>query len=147
MFSLSQTLGLTNGSKPFQTLASSDPGELRNQYQVIYIPPGLGATNYAWLQQLVADGRLIEEFVRLGGVAVINAGGLVGDQLDIAPGGVGFSYVAPHDEEEINAPDHLYIAGIPFGGDVLGPDDFNGWGPTDLGFSPTCPTIRPRPSC
>jgi hypothetical protein len=28
----------------------------------------------------------------------------------------------------------LYIAGIPFGGEALGPDDFNGWGPTDLGF-------------
>jgi hypothetical protein len=133
VFSLSQALGLTNGSKPFQTLASSNPTELRNQYQVVYIPPGLGATNYAWLQQLVKDGRFIEEFVRLGGVVVINAGGLVGNQLDIAPGGVGFSF-APHDEEWINAPDHLYIAGIPFGGDVLGPDDFNGWGPTDLGF-------------
>jgi hypothetical protein len=139
VFNLSQTLGLSNGSKPFQTLASSDPVELRNQYQVVYIPPGLGATNYAWLQQLVLPGRFIEQFVSLGGVAVINAGGLVGDQLNIAPGGVGFSAVAQHDYEDISAPDHLYLAGIPFGGNVLGPKDFSSWGPTDLGVLTNLP--------
>lgn len=141
MFSLSQTLGLSNGSKSFQTLLNgSNPALFRNQYQVVYIPPGLGATNYASLHQLVLDGGFIEQFVWLGGVAVINAGGLVGDQPGIAPGGVGFSMVAQgHDEEEINEPDHLYIAGIPFGGDVLGPYDFNGWGPTDLGILTNLP--------
>jgi len=139
VFNLSQTLGLSNGSKSFLALSGSYPVELRNQYQVVYIPPGLGATNYAWLQELVSTGGFIEEFVSLGGVAVINAGGLVGDQPDIAPGGVGFSMVASHDDEEINAPDHLYLAGIPFGGDVLGPDDFNGWGPTDLGILTNLP--------
>ena len=140
VFNLSRDLGLTNGSKLFQTLASSNPVKDRSNYQVVYIPPGLGATNYAWLQQLVREGGFIEQFVSLGGVAVINAGGLVSDQPDIAPGGVGFSMTAQgHDEEEINEPDHLYIAGIPFGGDVLGPDDFGGWGPTDLGVLTNLP--------
>jgi hypothetical protein len=136
--SLSQSLGLTYGTKTFQTLASSNPVRLREQYQVIYVPPGLGAANYDWLRQLVADGGFIEQFVWLGGVAVINAGGLLSDQLDIAPGGVGFSSVA-HDDEVINAPDHLYIAGIPFGGVVLGTDDFSAWGPTDLGVLTNLP--------
>lgn len=140
MYNLSQSLNLTNGSQPFQKLATSNPVELRNQYQVVYIPPGLSATNYDWLRQLVAEGGFIQQFVWLGGVAVINAGGLVGEQLNIAPGGVGFSMAAQgNDAEEINAPDHLYIAGIPFGGDVLGPDDFNGWGPTDLGVLTNLP--------
>jgi hypothetical protein len=138
---LSQSLGLTYGTKTFQTLASSNPVTLRSQYQVIYIPPGLGSANYDWLRQLVADGGFIQQFVWLGGVAVINAGGSLGDQLDIAPGGVGFSSVsvAPHDDEEINVPDHLYIGGIAFGGNVLGADDFSGWGPTDLGVLTNLP--------
>jgi hypothetical protein len=144
VFNLSRDLGLTNGSKPFQTLASSNPVAERSRYQVVYIPPGLSADNYVSLQGLVAPGGFIEQFVSLGGVAVINAGGTLGDRLAIAPGGadgsgVGFASVAQHDEEEIDAPDHLYIAGIPFGGDVLGADDFNGWGPTDLGILTNLP--------
>ena len=138
------TLGLTYGTERFQTLAGSDPVKLRGQYQVIYVPPGLGAANYASLQQLVLPGRLIEQFVSLGGVAVINAGGTLGSQLAIAPGGadgsgVGFASVGQHDEEYINAPDHLYIAGIPFGGTLLEPGDFSGWGPTDLGILTNLP--------
>ena len=137
---LSSSLALTYGTKTFQSLALSDPVELRKWYKVVYIPPGLSAANYTWLQQLVGPGGFIEQFVWLGGVAVINAAGLPGsDQVDIAPGGVRFSSVGPHDDEEINVPDHWYIDGIPYGGEVLGPDDFSGWGPTDLGVLTNLP--------
>jgi hypothetical protein len=141
IFKLSTSLVFTtNGSATFLTLANANPIELRNKYRVIYIPPGLSAADYDLLRQMVSFGGSIEQFVWLGGVAVINAGGTLGSQLAIAPGGadgsgVGFDGVAQHDEEDINTDhaDHLYLNGIPFGGVVLGADDFKDWGPTDFG--------------
>jgi hypothetical protein len=106
---------------------------LRNFYQVIYVAPGLSAADYAYLQQMVAPGGFIEQFVSLGGVVVINVAGTLGDQANIAPGGVGFSNTSQHDAEDILAPDHAYVTGLGFGGQLLGPDDFSSWGPTDTG--------------
>jgi hypothetical protein len=130
----------TNGSATFLSLRDKNPVELRNKYRVIYIPPGLSTADYGYLQQMVSFGGSIEQFVWLGGVAVINAGGTLGSELGIAPGGadgsgVGFAGGAQHNEEDINADhaDHLYLNGIPFGGVVLGADDFKDWGPTDFG--------------
>ncbi|MFI5395928.1 MAG: hypothetical protein ACHQ9S_10385 [Candidatus Binatia bacterium] len=115
---------------------------LRNLYQVLYIAPGLSAADYAYLQQMVAPGGLIEQFVSLGGVAVINVAGTLGDQTNIAPGpsGVGFSSASQHEGEDILAPDHAYIHGLEFGGQMLGVDDFSNWGPTDLGTLTNLPS-------
>lgn len=82
---------------------------------------------------MVAPGGFIEQFVSLGGVAVINVAGLIGDQTNIAPNGVSFSRQSQHDEENILVPDHLYITGLGFGGSSLSPSDFAAWGPADLG--------------
>lgn len=131
--STSPRLGFSNGSNTFQNLAGSNPVALRNFYQVIYIAPGLSAADYAYLQQMVAPGGFIEQFVSLGGVAVINVAGTLGDQANIAPGGVGFSNASQHDAEDILAPDHAYVTGLGFGGQMLGVDDFSNWGPTDTG--------------
>jgi hypothetical protein len=113
---------------------------LRNLYQVIYIAPGLSAADYASLQRMVAPGGLIEQFVSLGGVAMINVAGTLGDQANIAPGGVGFSNASQHDAEDILAPDHAYVTGLGFGGQMLGVDDFSNWGPTDLGTLTNLPS-------
>jgi hypothetical protein len=138
VFNLSTNMGFSNGSNTFQNVANSNPVVLRNFYQVIYIAPGIGAADYGYLQQMVAPGGLIEQFVWLGGVAVINVAGLVGDEPYIAPSvdpfnPVSFSQQTQHDSENILATGHPYITGQGFGGSTLGAGDFASWGPTDLG--------------
>jgi hypothetical protein len=121
------------GSYPFDLLAHQDPVKLRQLYQTIYVAPDLGADDYVQLQQMVATGGLIEQFVSLGGVAVLNVAGSLGDQLNIAPGGVGFSSVAQHVSEQILTAQHPYITGATFGGAALDTGDFANWQPTDYG--------------
>lgn len=132
-FDLSTNMGFSNGANTFQNVVAAEPGFLRNLYQVIYVAPGISAADYAYLQQMVAPGGVIEQFVARGGVAVINAAGMVGDQLNIAPNGVGFSRQTQHESEDILAPEHIYITGSGFGGSSLGPGSFASWAPTDLG--------------
>ena len=121
------------GSYPFNLLAQQAPANLRALYQVIYVAPDLAADDYTFLQQMVAPGGLIEQFVNLGGVAVLNVAGTLGDQANIAPGGVGFSSAAQHVSEQILTPAHAYITGAGFGGEALGTSDFDNWQPTDYG--------------
>ncbi len=122
-----------SGSLSFTDLARQDAARLRNLYQVIYVAPDLGATDYEALQQMVAPDGVIERFVSLGGVAVINAAGTLGDQPNIAPGGVGFSNVAQHQSAQILAREHLYITGAGYAGERLDDGDFGAWQPTDHG--------------
>jgi hypothetical protein len=141
---LAGSLGLGGGVKTFQTISGSDPAQLRNTYQVIYVPPGLNSEDYGFLQQMVAENGTIERFVRFGGVAVINVAGTHGDQSGIAPDDVGFSAATEHDSEKIEAATHPYITGAGFGGEALGAGDFEGWQETDLGTltgGPQEPTI------
>ncbi len=135
MFNLAGNVPLlfSYGSYPFDLLAHQDPVKLRQLYQAIYVAPDLGADDYTQLQQMVAPGGLIEQFVSLGGVAVLNVAGSLGDQLNIAPGGVGFSSVAQHVSEQILKPSHPYITGVTFGGAALDTGDFANWQPTDYG--------------
>lgn len=107
--------------------------KLRNLYQVVYVAPDLVDADYTRLRQMVASGGLIEQFVSLGGVAVLNVAGSVGDQVNIAPGGVGFSAAAQHQSEQIMAPQHPYVTGAGYGGELLSTADFAGWQPTDYG--------------
>jgi len=135
-FNLSTQLGFTNVTKSFtgtRGLENEDPVLLRSQFQAIYIGPDLGAGDYASLQNMVMPGGVIEQFVSLGGVAVINAAGTLGDQADIAPDGVGFASVAQHNSETIVDGTHPYFTGLGFGGELLSGSAFNGWQPTDYG--------------
>lgn len=133
VFDLSTGLGFTNGSTSFRVLAGFNPVTLREQYQVIYIAPDLSNDDYALLRPMVALGGVIEQFVALGGVAVINMAGMLGDQDAVAPDGVGFSSAMTHDSEDIRLPDHPYITGLGLGGEMLTVDDFTAWEPTDFG--------------
>jgi hypothetical protein len=116
-----------------------DPVAARSKYQVVYVAPGLGLDDYTSLQRMVALGGFIEQFVSLGGVAVINIGGTFGTQDSVAPDGVGLSGVASHDDEIIVAPDHPYFTGMGFGGESLVKDNFHSWQPTDVGVLTNLP--------
>jgi len=138
---LATDLGFSSGTEFFQVLVESDPVELRNKYKVLYIAPGVSSGDYAYLKLMVAPGGVIDQFVSLGGVAVINAAGLPipappADLGQIAPGEVTMATTIAHSAEEIAAPDHPYITGLGFGGAPLDAADFDNWGPTqptDLG--------------
>ena len=127
-------MGLSSGLGLFDDLANrDDPVAMRAIYQTLYVAPGLSAADYAALQQMVLPGGFIEQFVSLGGVAVINVAGTLGPQLFIAPDGVGFASGAAHDAESIADTSHPYITGFDFGGEALGAADFANWRSTDLG--------------
>ncbi len=132
-FDLALSLGLFGSEQTFQSIADSDSVVLRNEYQVIYVAPGLNSDDYTRLHAMVESGGVIEQFVNLGGVAVINAAGTQGDQDGIAPDGVGFTATMSHDDEVIQDAEHPYITGVSFGGEALGGADFSGWEPTDRG--------------
>jgi hypothetical protein len=132
-FTLASNLLLSSGTEFFSDLERKDPAVLRLTYKVIYVAPGLGEADYVSLKQLVASGGAIEQFVSLGGVAVINVAGLLGDQTDIAPGGVGFSSLAQHDTQQIQLTAHPYITGAGYAGEALVNGDFVNWLPTDYG--------------
>jgi dockerin type I repeat protein len=124
---------LSSGTTPMSTLAIANPETLRSIYQAIYIAPGLGLADYDLLRLMSSLGGSLEQFVSLGGVAVMNLAGINGDQMNVAPGGVGFAAVAQHDAETILLPDHPYITGMGLGGEALGPSDLSSWQPTDYG--------------
>jgi hypothetical protein len=130
---------LSSATVPMQTLASANPINLRTLYQAIYVAPGLGLDDYDLLRQMATLGGAIEQFVSDGGVAVINVAGTLGDQMNIAPAGVGYAANAEHESENILIPDHPYITGLGLGGESLDPGDFNDWGPTDRGILTNLP--------
>ncbi|MBI3784288.1 MAG: hypothetical protein HY270_12905 [Deltaproteobacteria bacterium] len=137
-FNLATDLGIASGTRLIANLSSSDPAAMFAFYQAIYIAPGLNGDDYAGLQQIVANGRFIERFVSLGGVAVLNVAGTFGDQMNIAPEGVGFVAVR-HNSEDIVSPDHSYFVGTAFGGEQLEVSQFDSWLPTDEGYLTNIP--------
>ena len=132
-FNLAFNMMLAGGTETFIRLKDEDPVRLRSLYQVVYVAPDLADADYTLLRQMVAQGGLIEQFVSMGGVAVINFAGSLGDQIDVAPDGVGFSSAAQHLSEQILTPLHPYFTGSDFGGEQLDASSFANWQPTDLG--------------
>lgn len=130
---MSLNLGFGNALLSFDSLAMESGATARSKYQVIYVAPDLGTDDYATLRGMSGAGGVIEEFVSLGGVAVLNVAGNFGDQDSVAPDGVGFSAASVHDSESIVVPDHAYFTGVGFGGDALTTNDFTNWHTTDLG--------------
>jgi hypothetical protein len=124
---------MSSGTLPMLNLSSADPVNLRSLYQAIYIAPSLGFADYDLLRQMSTLGGSIEQFVALGGVAVFNIGGTLGDQEAVAPGGVGFAMISQHDSQTILQPEHPYITGLGMGGEALDETSFDAWFPTDYG--------------
>lgn len=121
------------GTDSFFHVAQEDAAKLRDLYQVIYVAPDLGTDDYSQLQQMVKPEGVIAQFVSLGGVAVINVAGTLGDQANVAPGGVSFSSAAQHISEQILDAPHAYFTGAGYGGEVLSTSSFDNWQPTDYG--------------
>jgi hypothetical protein len=138
-FELAQTIGIAGGTESFVRLAERSPESLRGLYQAIYVAPGMGADDYALLRTMVATGGTIERFVALGGVAVLNVAGTLGDQAAVAPDGVGFSGLAQHDAEDVAIPQHPYVTGVGFAGESLDGASFEEWLPTDYGVVSNLP--------
>jgi hypothetical protein len=132
IFNLSTALGFSNAVESFDRLSQRGPAELRDLFKVIYVAPDLSSDDYTTLAGLVATGGVIEQFVSMGGVAVINMAGTVGGQSAVAPDGVGFDGSA-HNSESIKVPQHPYFTGLGFAGETLTSFNFDGWQPTDFG--------------
>lgn len=109
-----------------------DPEELQSQWLVIYVAPGLHTGDYGRITAMTHAGGLIERFVRLGGVAVMNVAGDV-DGMDVAPGGVDFLRTVPSNQAFIEDSLHPYLTGEGYGGELLNQVNFFGWGPTHEG--------------
>ena len=131
-------LGLTSSRFSFEDLTNPllhDPQERRQQFQAVYVAPGLSVEDSGFLRLLTDPGGFIDQFVTQGGVAIINLSGLASEQLTLAPRGVRLQEGGSHDSERI-PPDaffHPYINGAGYGGEQLIPLSFTGWGPTDNG--------------
>jgi hypothetical protein len=139
-FDLATELRFQNAARSLSNLTQEDAVLARELYQVVYVAPALSAADYLALQQLVAPGGFIEQFVSLGGVAVIHAAGIFGDQTAIAPGGVNFRRNARHNTEMIQLPEHPYFTGLGYAGTPLDSSDFDNWSPgTDEGILENLP--------
>ncbi len=133
IFNLSTNLGFSNAVETWVRLSQRGPAALRDLFRVIYVAPNLSSADYTALSTQVASSGVIEQFVSMGGVAVINLAGSQGDQTAVAPGGVGFSSAMQHDGENIEQPQHPYFTGVGFAGQPLSKSDFDAWLPTDFG--------------
>jgi hypothetical protein len=134
-------LGFSSFGPTMNALATvEDPVQRHLQFLVTYVAPGLGGQDYGLVRQMSAADGFIDVFVRLGGVAVINAAGLATEQPAIAPRGVGFLRTASfHNSETILDLSHPYITGDGYGGEPLSAADFVGWGATDQGIITNVP--------
>lgn len=121
-------------------LVNGDPVQRRTLYKAIHVAPDMNTNDYINVRTMVMspDGFL-DRFVRLGGVAVLHLGGTRGDQENVAPGGVGFTAGAQHNNETIETPDHPYFTGAGYGGRQLSAQDFSSWQPTDSGILTNLP--------
>ncbi len=107
------------------------PSSTLSGFDVVWINPDVN--DYNSLRTGVASGGALEQFVSGGGVLVLNVAGNSGNQNDIAPGGVDYSRATTHNAEAFSSPTHPYLTGVGYGGSVLTPSNFVGWGSTDHG--------------
>lgn len=133
-FTRAASLGMSSGERSFANLVVDDPDQARALREVVYVAEDMSSTEYGQLRTMVKPGGFIERFVGSGGVAVLHLAGRLGeDQLDIAPGGVGFTPAALRNEQVIETPDHPYFLGDGFGGQPLTVGDFSSWGASSYG--------------
>ena len=105
-------------------------GDIMSDYAVIYFEPAW--SNY---NNLRVNIQTLSEYVRDGGVVVINvAGNITSSHANIDPLGTDYDRSHTHNAEQILLPDHPYITGQGYSGSPLSSADFNGWNTTDHGW-------------
>ncbi len=134
--SAATNLGPFTGNLDFSVMVGEDPANFHLLYKTVYIASGLSTDDAADLHTMSAPGGFIDQFVSLGGAAVININGpgLTSLEAGIAPRGVGFMRSPEfHQAEAIQQPTHPYFTGLGYGGLSLAPAVFSIWAPTDEG--------------
>lgn len=131
-------LGHTVTEATLAEIRDMDPALLA-PYQAVIVSPDLNLPGYAALRESVADSGSLWEYVVSGGTLVVNVAGRVGDQRDIAPGGVDYISQPIHNAESFLLPMHPYLTGeyedgTSFGGRVLTEEDFDLWFNTGHGY-------------
>ncbi len=138
-------LGFVSRVISFENLAlgSENAAALLADFSVLYVAPGLSDSDYGFLREISRSGEVLEQFVSLGGVAVINMAGNGVFEDGIAPSPdqtvIGYRGTASHDRERITLASHPFITGVGYGGIALGAADFDAWGNTDDGFISALP--------
>ena len=112
-----------------ETSFSTFPLESMNRYAVIYFEPAW--SNYNNLKNNMQN---LSQYVRDGGVAVINIAGNIGSGDDIDPLGTDYNRSHTHSSEQILLPNHAYITGQGYPGVALSTSDFANWSSTDHGW-------------
>jgi len=109
-------------------------------YDVIWINPPIinnilnnnTEIYYNNLRSGVANGGPLEQYAAGGGVLVICTAGTIGDQANIAPGGVDYDK-SFHNAEIFTSPSHPYLTGAGYNGFSLSVTEFDNWNSTDHG--------------
>ncbi len=110
-----------------------DPADVLSDFSVVYVAPNLSLDDYGFLRDISQSDGFLNEFVALGGVAVINISGESTLQSGLVPGGAGYDGSATHDRETITLNSHPFSSGIGYGGERLSSADFDLWETTDGG--------------
>ncbi len=129
-------LGLDFDSISLSNLAGSNGATLAASYSTLYLAPGSSA--YATYSSLAANGGVLESYVSLGGVAILNVGASTsGTFANVLPGDVDYGGSRQNSGFTVDL-SHPFISGIGFGGTALTADDdfngSNGWNSTSHGF-------------
>jgi len=132
-FDRAAALGFSSATRSFANLVTDDPEAARNLRKVVWVAEDMSAGEYGQLRTMVKPGGFIESFTASGGVVVLHIAGRVGEQLEVAPGGVGFTPLTARDSQIIEQPDHPFFLGDGFAGHRLTASDFASWGATSLG--------------
>jgi hypothetical protein len=133
-------LNFDNRIITFESLAlgQEDPVELQAGFAVLYVATNLSEGDYGFLREISSSGDFLEQFVFLGGVAVIHLSGdgVFEDGLAPSPDGgtIGYRGTGSHNRERITLTSHPLITGIGYGGEQLSAADFDDWDNTDDGF-------------
>ena len=138
---MATNLGFTTRVRSFEELVfgAEGPEDLLRSFSVLFVAPGLSQQDYGFLRQIASPGGILDQFVWLGGLAVINVAGTTTMEQgltprDPGPGGITYRGAVSHNSETIALPAHPYITGAGYGGHNLTPTDFDAWNHTDRGF-------------
>ncbi len=128
-----QALGHTVTTRTMSSTIATPVAQLLG-FDAIFLSPGAPSATFDLLRFGVTDGGRLQQYAYYGGTLVLNVSCSQGQGL-IAPGGVNFCCTSPgHNAEQLTTPDHPYLTGAGYGGQVLSASRFLNWNQTDHGY-------------